>query len=83
MYWTAGKIFKTGPANTDNGEWLPKDAIPPTLLALLKIFFEEMWPVLQVCLSKLTAAQWTSATEMISHLPNSFVTRTHLLQCPL
>jgi hypothetical protein len=48
MCCTAGKIFKTAPANTDNGEWLPKDAIPPTLEALLKIFFEEMWPVLQV-----------------------------------
>jgi len=26
--------------------------VPPTLLALLEVFFEEMWPVLQVCVEQ-------------------------------
>lgn len=35
------------PATSDGGEWLPDDAIPETLLPLLGVFFEEMWPVLK------------------------------------
>jgi glutathione S-transferase len=34
------------PATSDGGEWLSDDAIPETLLPLLAVFFEEMWPVL-------------------------------------
>jgi glutathione S-transferase len=34
------------PATSDGGEWLPDDAIPETLLPVLGVFFEEMWPVL-------------------------------------
>ncbi len=34
------------PATSDGGEWLPEDAVPDTLLPLLGVFFEEMWPVL-------------------------------------
>jgi glutathione S-transferase len=33
-------------ANSDGGEWLPDDALPETLMPLLGVFFEEMWPVL-------------------------------------
>jgi hypothetical protein len=41
-----GAMREIGPANTDGGQWLGGDAVPPTMLALLRIFFEEMWPVL-------------------------------------
>jgi glutathione S-transferase len=34
------------PATSDGGEWLPDDAVPDTLVPLLGVFFEEMWPVL-------------------------------------
>ncbi len=34
------------PATSDGGEWLPDDAVSDTLLPLLGVFFEEMWPVL-------------------------------------
>ena len=34
------------PATSDGGEWLPDDAVPDTLLPLLGVFFDEMWPVL-------------------------------------
>jgi glutathione S-transferase len=32
---------------TDGGEILPDDEIPETLIPLLSVFFEEMWPVLK------------------------------------
>ena len=35
------------PATSDGGDWLPGDAVPDTLLPLLGVFFEEMWPVLE------------------------------------
>ena len=34
-------------ANSDGGEWLPDDALAESLLPVLEVFFEEMWPVLQ------------------------------------
>lgn len=43
------------PATTDGGALLPDDRIPPTLLPLLGVFFEEMWPVLEASLRTLTA----------------------------
>ena len=33
-------------ATSDDGAWLEDDAIPETLLPVIEIFFEEMWPVL-------------------------------------
>ena len=29
------------------GEWLPDDQVPPTVCRMLKVFFTEMWPMLQ------------------------------------
>ncbi|NQZ97821.1 MAG: glutathione S-transferase family protein [Myxococcales bacterium] len=34
------------PATSDGGEWLKDDRIPKTLEPLLRVFFDEMWPVL-------------------------------------
>ena len=42
-------------ANSDGGAWLPDDALAETLLPLLGVFFEEMWPVLVDALDQLTA----------------------------
>ncbi|MBW2313924.1 MAG: glutathione S-transferase [Deltaproteobacteria bacterium] len=43
------------PATSDGGAWLPGDEIPDTLLPILAIFFEEMWPVLVSSMERLTA----------------------------
>ncbi len=43
------------PANGDGADWLPDDAIPGTLLPVLSLFFEEMWPVLKDSMRTLTA----------------------------
>jgi glutathione S-transferase len=42
------------PATSDGGEWLPEDMVPETLLPLLGVFFEEMWPVLTSSMRVLT-----------------------------
>jgi glutathione S-transferase len=42
------------PATSDGGEWLPDDTVPETLLPLLGVFFEEMWPVLTSSMRVLT-----------------------------
>jgi glutathione S-transferase len=41
------------PATSDGGAWLPDDAIPDTLLPVLAVFFEEMWPALEASLAAL------------------------------
>ena len=43
------------PATSDGGAWLPEDAISPTLLPVLAVFFDEMWPVLETSLATLRA----------------------------
>jgi glutathione S-transferase len=43
------------PATSDGGAWLPDDAIPETLLAVVAVFFEEMWPALEASLATLRA----------------------------
>ncbi len=42
------------PATSDGGQWLPDDQIPETLLPVLHVFFEEMWPVLSNAAATLT-----------------------------
>jgi glutathione S-transferase len=41
-----GKLVPVEDA-TDGGEWLADDEIPDSLLPLLGVFFDEMWPVLK------------------------------------
>ena len=43
------------PATSDGGAWLGSDQVPSTLLPLLGIFFEEMWPALRDSMRTLTA----------------------------
>ncbi len=57
------------PATSDGGAWLPDDEVPDTLLPILGVFFEEMWPVLSSSISKLTAYLQSDAYEPGSKLP--------------
>jgi glutathione S-transferase len=43
------------PATSHGGQWMPDDAVPETLLAILNVFFREMWPVLESSLERLTS----------------------------
>ena len=43
------------PATSDGGAWLGDDALPPTLLPVLEVFFAEMWPMLRSELTTLRA----------------------------
>lgn len=43
------------PATSHGGEWLANDEIPETLVPVLNVFFEEMWPVLQSTIERTTA----------------------------
>jgi glutathione S-transferase len=50
-----GRELVARPATSDGGVWLPDDAIPPTLLPVLAVFFAEMWPMLEASLAALRA----------------------------
>lgn len=56
-------------ANSDAGEWLPDDAIPETLLPILGVFFEEMWPVLRSSADRLHAFIASDQHEAGGELP--------------
>ncbi len=62
------------PATSDEGEWLPNDAIPDTLRPVLAIFFEEMWPVLRDAVEVLTAFIVSDAHELGDELPGKSFT---------
>jgi len=57
------------PATSDGADWLPKDELPSSLEALLGVFFEEMWPVLDSTLRVLTEFIASDAHEAGSELP--------------
>jgi glutathione S-transferase len=62
------------PATSDGGEWLGDDAIPETLEPLLGVFFEEMWPVLDSSIERLTAFVESEAHDRGDALPDrSFI----------
>ena len=56
-------------ANSDSGAWLPDDGLAETLLPLLGVFFEEMWPVLVDALDHLTAYVASELHEPGGELP--------------
>jgi glutathione S-transferase len=56
-------------ANSDGGAWLPDDAVPETLEALLELFFEEMWPVLANAAEVLSEFISSAAHERGCELP--------------
>jgi glutathione S-transferase len=43
------------PATSHDGEWLPEDDIPASLLPVLGVFFDEMWPMLKSTMTTLRA----------------------------
>ena len=57
------------PATSDGGALLPDDEGPETLLPILAVFFDEMWPVLQSSMTKLTAYIASEAYEPGARLP--------------
>ena len=42
----SGELIGRG-ATSDDGQWLPDDTIPETLMPIIGAFFDEMWPVLK------------------------------------
>ena len=64
------------PATSDDGAWLADDAIPETLLPVLGVFFEEMWPVLRSSAEKLTAFVASDAHPPGGELPGKTFTAT-------
>jgi glutathione S-transferase len=64
------------PATSDGGAWLPDDAIPDTLLPVLAVFFEEMWPVLRDSAAVLTRFIASDAFEPGGELPGKSFSTT-------
>lgn len=63
-------------ASSDQGEWLPGDQIPDTLIPVLTAFFEEMWPVLESSASKLREFIASPAHTLGDELPGKTFTAT-------
>ena len=63
-------------ANTDDGEWLPDDALPDALTPVLACFFEEMWPVLRDAAGVLTDFIASDAHTAGGELPGKTFTAT-------
>ena len=57
------------PATSDGGAWLEDDALPKTLLPVLGMFFDEMWPVLRDAAHRLTDFIASDAHEKGGELP--------------
>ena len=57
------------PATSDGGAWLGEDRVPETLLPLLGVFFEEMWPMLESSVATLTAFIESDAHDKGSEVP--------------
>jgi glutathione S-transferase len=63
-------------ASSDAGQWLEDDELPETLIAVLQVFFEEMWPVLCDAAQVLTAYIASEAHEVGGELPGKTFTAT-------
>lgn len=78
------KLYSLGPdgelvgrcATSDAGEWLAGDEIPKTLEPLLRVFFDEMWPVLTVAASALSDFIASDAHAPGGELPGKTFTAT-------
>jgi glutathione S-transferase len=64
------------PATSDGGEWLANDAVPDSILPVISVFFEEMWPVLARSLEVLTAFIASDAHAPGGELPGKTFTAT-------
>jgi len=57
-------------ANSDGGEWLADDEVPETLVSVIEVFFEEMWPFLLASIKKLESFIVSEDHEVGGELPN-------------
>lgn len=57
------------PATSDAGRWLPDDRVPPSLDAIVAVFFEEMWPMLTSTMERTAAFIASDAHEPGGELP--------------
>ena len=63
-------------AMSDDGAWLPDDEVPATLIPILQIFFEQMWPFLTSSISALSAFIASDRHEIGNELPRKSFTAT-------
>ena len=64
------------PATSDGGAWLERDVVPETLLPVIEVFFEEMWPVLVSTLERVRAYLASGAHPRGGELPGKTFTPT-------
>ena len=64
------------PATSDGGAWLADDALPETLVPVLGLFFEEMWPVLVSATDTLRAFVASDVHTLGDELPGKTFTAT-------
>ncbi len=64
------------PATSDGGEWLPDDALAPTLDPIIALFFDELWPVLRSSAQVLRAFIARPDFEAGGELPGKTFTAT-------
>ncbi len=57
------------PATSDGGRWLPDDRVPPSLNAIVAVFFDEMWPMLASTMEKTATFIASDAHEQGGALP--------------
>jgi glutathione S-transferase len=58
------------PATSHDGEWTQEDVIPSSLAPLLGVFFEEMWPVLESSVERLSSFLSSPAHTRGGELPS-------------
>ena len=63
-------------AMSDGGAWLADDKVPETLMPILHIFFEQMWPFLKSSIGALSAFMASDEHETGSELPRKSFTAT-------
>ncbi|MGI9432729.1 MAG: glutathione S-transferase N-terminal domain-containing protein [Myxococcota bacterium] len=63
-------------ATSDGGAWVENDTIPETLLPVLGVFFDEMWPVLRRSAEVLTAFIASDAHSAGGEVPGKTFTAT-------
>jgi glutathione S-transferase len=71
----SGELVGRG-ATSDDGQWLPDDAIPDTLMPILGVFFDEMWPTLRSASERLRAYAESEAHSIGDELPGKTFTAT-------
>ena len=63
-------------AVSDGAQWLPDDQVAASLLPVIGVFFEEMWPVLRSAAEKLSAYIASDAHSLGDELPGKTFTAT-------